>query len=381
MAVWVVRAGESPEHEERFFKDHRIYLCMDGVLGDDFTELSDYAGFRKVISNRYEESEDIHIGEMTDAIFEFVMAMRTKDLVIVPRRSSDVLAIGEVASPYGFDPAAPSPFCHLRDVRWLSLNTPRSAFSSEIQGYLARSAALTQIKASSATQEVREVLGLRNEVVLEPMITASANVKERYVTPAAPSQSQGESPNSPLQNAIATSFSSLNDPEHKALTGPSAPCVSEKLCIEAITEMVAQDVAKSGVIPLIIAILEAGGMTVDPLDDVDDMALFTALPGTFGLGGPVTCVYVQPWDTIFNSMALSRFFGILQGNQAEQGLLISWSGFEPQVLRDTKKLGSKIRLWSQGDIVGHFLDQYTALDGRLQQRIPLKRVWIPDNHV
>ena len=382
MAVWLVRAGEDARYEARFFKDHRVYLTTDGLAGEDFTEIPDYAGIRKVLLGRFEGRDDIDIGTLADVVFEFVMTMATRDFVITPRQSPDTLAIGLVVSPYCFDPAAASPYSHLHDVRWLALDIPTTAFNDEFQRYLTLPAPVAQIKVSNAIAQVKNLISPQPEIRLEPQVTATTTLRDQQ--PATP-------PVKPVPSPVAA-VSAPHVPESPAKptppvgrTVPEAPashagdCVLESLGLDAISHVMAEDIERHGLTDLIRATLKAGGMTIIPLDDDRDASLFMAASGAFGLDRPTTCVRVHPADTVCDALAFSQFFGAVQGHQSEQGLLVSWSGFDPQVLHDATAAGSRIRLWTRKDIVGHFLDHYASIESCIQQRLPLKRIWIPSH--
>jgi predicted Mrr-cat superfamily restriction endonuclease len=68
----------------------------------------------------------------------------------------------------------------------------------------------------------------------------------------------------------------------------------------------------------------------------------------------------------------------MQGFQADQGLLVSWRGFHPQVQIDARAQGARIRLWDQSDIISQFLSLYPSMSVRWRQSIRLKNIWIPD---
>lgn len=379
MAVWLVRAGEDSRYEERFFRDHRVYLTCDGLAGEDFTEISDYAGIRKVLLGRFEGRGDSEIGGLADLVFEFVMSMTPRDFVITPRRSSNTLAIGQIISPYGFDPASESPFCHLHDVNWLALDVPAAAFNAEFLSCLSVSAPLAQVKVSNATAQVQKVVAPQPQIRLEPQVMASTTLREKSPAPAGTPATVAEASIPSVRDVAAKSVLPTTSAASEKPVSQAGNCVLEGLGFEAIGYVIAEDIEKHGLTDLIRATLKAGGLTILPLDDDGDESLFMVASGSFGLERPNTCVRVHPADAICDTLAFGQFCGAIQGHQSEQGLLVSWSGFDPQVLLDVKALGPRVRLWTRKDIVGHLLDHYLSIDGRIQQRIPLKRIWIPAN--
>ena len=60
---------------------------------------------------------------------------------------------------------------------------------------------------------------------------------------------------------------------------------------------------------------------------------------------------------------------------AQQGLLVSWSGFKKSVLSESRRLYFEIRLWDAGDLLAILQEHYHRLPEDLQAELPLKRVW------
>ena len=380
MAVWLVRAGNECQHEQRFFKDHRIYLTLEEVAKDDFTETPDYAGIRQILMSRFEGRDDVDIASLSDVIFEFVMSMMTKDYVVTPRLSPDTLAIGQISSPYGFDSAGPELFSHLHEIKWLALDIPASSFSPEFQSYFAVSALVCQVKLSNAALQIQKILGPHSNVTLEPNISVSTAPK----TNAPPFTDYSEKTTNVNQEPPDQSRfkDSLADHDSRLLdTSPATNrnCVLEGLGLQAIGQLIGEEAQKNGVSGLVKTILRAGGLTLSSNEDSAKSSVFIATSGPFGLDRPTTFVQVLEWDETCDPLILSQFFSELQESQADQGLLVAWAGFDPKVFHDGNAIGSKVRLWGRKEIVSHILAKYPDLEEQFKIRIPLKRIWIPSN--
>ena len=63
---------------------------------------------------------------------QFAHTMQTGDLVVMPRKLTDGVAIGEVTGDYVFD--AEDPYKHSRPVSWSEESVPRDTLSSRICG-------------------------------------------------------------------------------------------------------------------------------------------------------------------------------------------------------------------------------------------------------
>ena len=60
---------------------------------------------------------------------------------------------------------------------------------------------------------------------------------------------------------------------------------------------------------------------------------------------------------------------------ADQGLLVSWGGFNRVVLEEARRSFFTVRLWDSGDLIEAVLKSYENLPDALQAELPLKRIW------
>ena len=61
--------------------------------------------------------------------------------------------------------------------------------------------------------------------------------------------------------------------------------------------------------------------------------------------------------------------------KADQGLLVSWGGFNNVVEKEARLSFFSVRLWDGGALVEAILRNYDKLPEELQKDMPLKRVW------
>jgi restriction system protein len=371
MAVWLVNAGLHSQYEAQFFQEARIYLVLDFLHGDDFTDTPDYAGIRKYLLEKFDGADDKDLANLSDMVFEFVLGMNSKDYVLMPRKTAGTLAIGEITSPYGFDPNAESPFTQLRDVRWLATEVPSTSFNSSVQQYLTYPQLITQIKVSDAAHQIQRALGRPPEVVLVPEISASSQIR---LKPPAPEETQF---NPPAPAPAPAPAIGIQIPAPSRGFDHSGETL-EAMALNAVRAPFEAALESMGIEALIRDILKAGGLTTIPLEERDSSGLFMVAAGAFGLDRPKTCVRVHPLQQECDALAFSQFFGTMQGFQADQGLLVSWRGFHPQVQIDARAQGARIRLWDQSDIISQFLSLYPSMSVRWRQSIRLKNIWIPD---
>ena len=67
--------------------------------------------------------------------------------------------------------------------------------------------------------------------------------------------------------------------------------------------------------------------------------------------------------------------GTVHNFKADQGLLISWSGFTRTVLEESRLSFFTIRLWDSSALLNEILKHYNKLPDSLQAELPLKKIW------
>ena len=61
---------------------------------------------------------------------------------------------------------------------------------------------------------------------------------------------------------------------------------------------------------------------------------------------------------------------------AEQGLFVSWDGFNRTALSKTRDIFFKVRLWDDKKVISNLLSSYEKLPDEIQAELPMKRIWI-----
>ncbi|QTD38838.1 restriction endonuclease [Polaribacter batillariae] len=134
---------------------------------------------------------------------------------------------------------------------------------------------------------------------------------------------------------------------------------------------------------LIQSILQAKGYTTYHSPEGADKGIdILAAPQPMGFGQPRLCVQVKSSDSPIDRPTLDQLIGAIHNFGADQGLLVSWSGFKSSVEKERPNQFFKVRLWSQKEIIDEFLRNYDKLDEEIKAEIPLKRIWalsIPEN--
>jgi restriction system protein len=103
--------------------------------------------------------------------------------------------------------------------------------------------------------------------------------------------------------------------------------------------------------------------------------------GPLGLDQPRVCVQVKSQNSPVDVSVYRTLQGSMQSYKAEQGLLVSWGGFNKVVLTEARQGHFTVRLWDSRDLVEAIYRTYEHLPAEIQADLPLKRAWmlVPDD--
>ncbi|MGA3540972.1 CBS domain-containing protein [Micromonosporaceae bacterium DT194] len=130
-SAWMVRAGRDGEREDAALQEG-FAIAGWPELGD-LSTIGTRGELRELVASTYPDRRDAVIANWTGQLWRFTRLFEAGDLVIVPIRSKDQLAIGRVSGPYQYRADAPPGFQHVRPVRWLRTDLPRSAVLPDLQ--------------------------------------------------------------------------------------------------------------------------------------------------------------------------------------------------------------------------------------------------------
>lgn len=340
MALWLVRAGKHGEHEQRFFADSRIYLTWGGLGKTDLSGISTYEGIKTMMQEHFPAEPSRRVGNWSGQVWAFALAMKPGDFVVVPRKSSGTVAIGEVQSGYTFKPDEEDKYGHYRTVKWINTDVPRSSFDQDLLYSLGAIMTICEIKRNDAEKRVRAM-------------ALGQTLKVSVI-------------NSNTQPNV------INDEE--------VEIDLEQMSRDAIAKLIIQKFKGHGMARLVDAVLKAQGFTTHLSPEGPDKGIdILAAGGPFGFDSPRICVQVKSGSTPADRPEFTQLIGAMQSVNADQGLFVSWSGFKPTVLKEVPAQFFKVRLWNQEDLVAQLLDNYSKLDEDIRLELPLKQIWTLTN--
>jgi restriction system protein len=340
MAIWLFRAGRSGEFEHKFLSEGKIYLTWDD-LNIDLSKIEDRESLMQVLEEKYDEKKNT-LRNWTGQIYPMAHRVQKGDWVVLPSKHKSVIHIGEVTGDYQFHPKAENPFYHSRNVNWFAQDIPRSNFEQDILYSLGAFMTVCQIKRNNAEERLKAM-------------------KDNNWHPK------------PIESLPTIQPS---DPSDEAQSEDTSMVDLEEFANDQIAKLIIRKFKGHRMELLIEAILKAKGyITFHSPEGADKGIDILAAPAPMGFGSPRLCVQVKSTDGQTDRPTLDQLIGAVHNFGADQGLLVSWSGFKSSVERERPQQFFKVRLWGQKEILEEFLSNYDKLDDDIKAEIPLKRVW------
>ncbi|MET9631823.1 CBS domain-containing protein [Lentzea sp. NPDC006480] len=122
-AAWLVRGGKDGEREDEALEQGLIIAGWP-----DLGDLSGYADrnqLRSAVRATYPEYKTAVTGNWTGQLWRLLREIKEGDLVVMPLKSTQMIAIGRVTGPYHYRADHPAGFRHTRPVEWLRTSVSR----------------------------------------------------------------------------------------------------------------------------------------------------------------------------------------------------------------------------------------------------------------
>ncbi len=344
MKLWLIRAGKAGQHEGRFLDESRVYLTWSG-FGVDLSGCASAKEVKERLAERYPQMPSRKLSNHAGQIWAFAGRMQEGDLAVVPSKHNPTVHVAEIAGGYTFIPAAPDPYFHYRQVRWLERDVPRERFGKDLLSSFGALMSICRVQRNDA--EAR-LTAMRKNGWQDPLLKGGKTVPS-------PDDTQDEA---------ADDLEAERDLAEEAR--------------DAVARLILAQTKGHGLSDLVGAVLRAQGYTTEVSPPGPDGGIdIVAGTGPLGFGEPRLCVQVKSTDGLVDSPTLHQLVGSMSSVGATQGLLVSWSGFKKSV--DKERIGKffGVRLWDQSDLMAALFDVYDKLDADVKAMLPLKRVWVP----
>ena len=338
--LWIVRAGKQGDRE--------LAAIEQGRLLPGFLEVGDLRSFPNrdaILEHLAEVMPDggrNRLRNFAAQLNQFAHTMQTGDLVVMPRKLTDGVAIGEVTGDYVFD--AEDPYKHSRPVKWSEESVRRDTFKQDLRHSLGAFMTICEVKRNVALDRVR--------VVLE--------------TGADPGSLLGKQGRTPAQT-----------PDEDADAGDYAVDI-EDIANQQIVSLIKSEFAGHALAGLVAEILRVEGYTTSVSEPGPDQGVdILAAGGTLGLGEDRICVQVKSGDGAANHDVVLRLIGSVSNTQAQTGLLVSIGGVNAAAQKELDNNFFKLRLWQMPDLLKALFRSYGGLSDGTRSKLPLKQIWAP----
>ena len=336
MSLWLVRAGGAGEHESRFLSENKIYVTWD-ELSSDLAALNNKEDLSNLLSEKYPNAKPGRIRNWVGQIWPFAKEMQLGDWVVMPSKKKASINIGEITGEYVNEPNANNPYYHYRTINWFATDIPRSNFDQDLLYSFGAFMTICRIKRNDAENRIKQM-----------------------------SKNGWKSSSIPL---------SIREPD-VTLSDEANFFDIERIARDQLAKFVISKFKGHGMALLIEQILKAQGYTTYRSPEGPDKGIdLLAALGPLGFGSPRICVQVKTGDTPVDRPTLDQLIGAMQNFGADQGLLVSWSGFKSSVDKEVPNQFFKVRLWDQDLIIEELLKVYDKIDEEIKAELPFKRVW------
>jgi restriction system protein len=228
-AAWMVRAGRNGEREDAAIADS---LAIAGWMElGDLSEVKTRTELRSIVQQTYPARGNAVIGNWTGQLWRFMFRIQIGDLLVVPLKRRDQLAIGTVSGGYEYRASAAPGFRHVRPVKWLRTDVPRSAVERDLQSSMGSLLTVFGLKRYDAVRRIAHLAEFGTD----------------------PGRDQGD--------AAADAPASRDELLDRAANGESDP---PALTIRELLNLWQAGRRTSGVVAMIEADLSDRGLTTDP---------------------------------------------------------------------------------------------------------------------
>lgn len=337
--VFVVRAGGAGEDEEFVLENDLAVIGFNDY--PSFEKAAEYADVFAIISKASPDMKPRAKGNHAGQLWAFAIDMKVGDIVVLPRKQTDQIALGVVSGPYKYRQIAGEPR-HTRPVKWIRPDVPRTVFEQDLLFSFGAFLTVCNIKRNDAVRRVKAVLAGEKD---PGWVVEGKSAEKGAVQP--PEGSEGSDVD------LAT------------------------LAHDQILKRIEARFQKHDLARLVDAVLRADDWHTrlsppGPDGGVDILAG----RGPLGLDRPRLCVQVKSQGTPADVTVYRTLQGSMQSFKADQGLLVCWGGFNKAVLTESRQGHFTVRLWDSRELVEAIYRSFGKLPEEIQAELPLKQVWM-----
>jgi len=323
MALWMVRAGRYGEQENTVIENNVVAIGWEEM--PDLSKIKSKDELRNLYSKVYPNEKKNVLVSRVSQIWRFLKEIKIDDLVALPLKTKNTIQFGIIKGEYQYKVYSEN-VKHTQKVEWIK-EIPRTEIDQNLLYSFGSLLTVCQIKRNNAEKRIRELIGLEKGVKV-PKVEEEIEID------------------------------------------------IEEYAKDQITKFINQKFKGHGLARLVDAVLQAQGYTTKVSPPGPDGGVdILASGGLLGFDEPRICVQVKSTNTPVNVNILRELRGVMSQVSAEQGLLVSWSGFNNNVFKEAKDHFFTIRLWDSKELLKAIFKYYEKFDDELKAELPLKRIW------
>ena len=148
----MVRAGREGEREDAAV-EQGLAIAGWPELGD-LSRVKTRTELRNLVHEAYPDRRDAVIANWTGQLWRFIRGIAIDDLLVVPLRRREQIAIGRVSGEYEYRADAPLGFRHVRPVAWIRSDVLRSAVLPDLQSSMGSLLTVFELRRHDAVRRI-----------------------------------------------------------------------------------------------------------------------------------------------------------------------------------------------------------------------------------
>ncbi len=333
MKVWIVRGGKYGEFEETALEKGLVCLGFNEV--PNLKKAKSREAVLEIVRHSFPDASSGRISNFRSQLHAFVNGIEKGDLIVMPHKGKSQLSIGRATGEYTYRNDL-GDIHHVRPVNWLRSDVARSELKPDLLRSMGAIMTVFQIKRNNAADRFKAVVDGRPDPGYQLAET------EEYET-----------------DEVDVSQVDI-----------------EQVARDQIRTYIEENFKTHDLARLVDMILQAEGYVTHRSDPGPDNGVdILARRGSLGLEGPKLCVQVKSSKTAVDVEILRQLKGSMDDFKAEEGLLVSWGGFNRVVQKQARLSFFSVRLWDADDLITAIQRNYARLSEEVQKELPLKQVW------
>lgn len=131
MALWMIRAGQRGEYEQKFIQDKCFYITWND-LNYNLALCESRDDLKSKLKDTYPDDKTNTIRTWATQLWIGAHEIKKGDWIVLPLKAQPVIYVGEVTQEYLFDKNANNPYYHKIGVKWIGENIPRQNFAQDL---------------------------------------------------------------------------------------------------------------------------------------------------------------------------------------------------------------------------------------------------------